>query len=117
MTLKVYEYKNCGTCRKALKFLDERKIPYQAIPIREKPPTKTELKKMLQFVNGDIRKLFNVSGQDYKSLNMKDKLPKMNPDELVDLLSKNGNLIKRPFVLSDANGWVGFKENEWETKF
>lgn len=112
--LKIYEYKNCGTCRNALKFLDAKKIPYQKIAIRETPPTKVELKKMLGYLNGELKKLFNTSGLDYKSLNIKDKLPKMTEEQALGLLASNGNLIKRPFVLSDKFGCVGFKEEQWK---
>lgn len=114
--LKIYEYKNCSTCKNALKFLDSHKIPYEKFPIRDNPPTLTELKKMLGYV-GDLKKLFNTSGLDYKAMNIKDKLPKMSEAEALKLLSQNGNLIKRPFVLTDKDGWVGFKEEEWEKKF
>ena len=111
--MKIYEYKNCGTCKKALQFLEARKIPYEKIPIRENPPTVTEIKKMLIYVGGDLKKLFNTSGLDYKAMNMKDKLPTLSESEAIQLLSKNGNLIKRPFVITDKDGWVGFKEEEW----
>lgn len=111
--IKIYEYKNCGTCKKALKFLDQKKVPYEKIPIREKPPSKAELKKMLGYV-GDLKKLFNTSGQDYKSLNLKDKLPQMTESQALDLLASNGNLVKRPFVLTEKSGWVGFKEEDWK---
>ena len=111
--LKVYEYKNCGTCQKALKFLDEKKVAYQKIPIREQPPTEAEIRRMLGYV-GDIKKLFNTSGQDYQALGIKDKPPSMTTDQVVKLLAKTGNLIKRPFVLSESNGWVGFKEEVWK---
>ena len=116
MTLKIYEYKNCGTCKNALKFLDARKIAYEKMAIRETPPTKAELKKMLGYL-GDIKKLFNTSGGDYKELGMKDKIPKMSEGEIIDLLSKRGNLVKRPFVLATNGGWVGFKEDEWKKRF
>lgn len=115
MNLKVYEYKNCGTCQKAFKFLEARKVSYEKIPIREKPPSVEELEKMLKYV-GDLKKLFNISGQDYKALNMKDKLPKMSEKEALKLLSQNGNLVKRPFVLSKSDGWVGFQEEVWKNK-
>jgi arsenate reductase len=46
MALKVYCYDKCGTCRKALKYLDENKIAYSTVPIRERPPSKTALRKM-----------------------------------------------------------------------
>lgn len=114
--LKIYEYKNCGTCRNALKFLDQKKIAYEKIPIRDQPPTQAEIKKMLGHLNGDVKKLFNVSGQDYKALNIKDKLPGMSEAQIIEMLSKNGNLIKRPFVLTPTDGWVGFKEEQWNQK-
>ena len=97
--MKVYAYKNCDTCRKAKKFLEAEGIDFELIPIREQPPTKSELKTMLACYKGNIRKLFNTSGGDYKSMNMKEKLPGMSNREAIDLLSKNGNLIKRPFAI------------------
>jgi arsenate reductase (glutaredoxin) len=110
--LKVYEYKNCGTCKKALKFLDVHGIAYQKIAIRETPPTMDELKQMLAIVK-DTKKLFNTSGGDYKALGLKDKLGKMNELEQLRLLCSNGNLVKRPFVLGKKLSTVGFKEEEW----
>ena len=115
--MKVYEYKGCSTCKNALKFLDPKKIPYTKIPIRENPPTLTELKKALKFLNGDTKKLFNTSGQDYKALNLKDKLPTMNEEDKLKLLNSNGNLVKRPFVISDDFVLVGFKEEDWKKIF
>ena len=113
MKLKFYAYKNCDTCRKAIKHLDEKGVGYELIPIREQPPTKAELKTMLANHDGNIRKLFNTSGGDYKDLNLKEKLPNMSKTDAIDLLSKNGNLIKRPFVIFGDRGLVGFKEKEW----
>lgn len=117
MDIKVYTYKNCGTCRKALKWLDAHKVSYMQIPIRERPPTKIELRKMLGFYDGNIKKLFNTSGGDYKDLNMKDKLLMMSDAEAIDLLNRNGNLVKRPFALSGESGIVGFKESDWSELF
>lgn len=116
MTIKIYEYKGCGTCRKALKYLDGKKVSYEAIPIREKPPTKAELKRMLSYYEGNSKKLFNTSGGDYKALGLKDKLDSMSIEKQIELLSSNGNLVKRPFVLGKDFGLVGFKEDEWKDK-
>jgi len=111
--LKLYAYKNCDTCRKAIKYLDEKGAEYELIPIREQPPTKAELKTMLASHDGNTRKLFNTSGGDYKALNLKEKLPNVTKMEVIDLLSKNGNLIKRPFLIAGDRGLVGFREKEW----
>jgi arsenate reductase (glutaredoxin) len=118
MPVKVYEYANCSTCKKALKFLDTKKVTYSKIAIVDKPPSETELKKMLQFLKADgksIKNLFNTSGQLYREMNMSEKLKTdISEAELIKLLSKNGKLIKRPFILTDEVGTVGFNEDEWK---
>lgn len=113
MPVKVYTYKNCGTCKKAVKWLDEHGVDYKNVPIRETPPTKAELNKALNRFDGNLRKLFNTSGGDYKELGLKDKLPSMSKDEALALLTGNGNLVKRPFLLVDGYATVGFNEDEW----
>ena len=113
----VYAYDKCATCRKGLKFLAARGAKPQVIPIRERPPTKAELKKMLSLVGGSLRKLFNTSGLDYKKLNLKAKLPSLSESDALDLLSNNGNLVKRPFLLTSSGGAVGFNEEEWRKLF
>ncbi len=114
MSLRVYAYENCDTCRKALKLLAAKKVSAEVIPIRQQPPTIAELRAMLVHVGGDLRKLFNTAGQDYRSLDMKSRLPKLSVDEALSLLAGNGNLVKRPFAIAGKKGIVGFREEEWE---
>jgi arsenate reductase len=114
MSLRVYAYENCDTCRKALKFLAAKKVTPEVIPIRAQPPTVAELRLMLGYMGGDLRKLFNTAGQDYRALDMKTRLPKFSVDEALALLAANGNLVKRPFALTESAGIVGFREEEWE---
>jgi len=113
MALRVYTYEKCDTCRKALKFLAAKKVAHEVIPIRQQPPTVAELRAMLAHVGGDLRRLFNTSGQDYRALDLKSRLPKLSEDEALELLASNGNLVKRPFVLTPKSGVVGFREEEW----
>ncbi len=40
----------------------------------------------------------------------------MTEDEILDLLASEGMLIKRPLVIGDEVGLIGFKEAEWEIK-
>ncbi|MGL4399506.1 MAG: arsenate reductase family protein [Luteolibacter sp.] len=110
---KVYVYQKCSTCQKALKWLDQMGIAHEVKAIRETPPTPAELKVALGAVGGDLRKLFNTSGVDYRELGMKDKLSGMSEAEALGLLSKNGNLVKRPFVIEGRKALVGFREAEW----
>ena len=117
MPNKVYEYKGCNTCRKALKWLKNKQVDCKLIPIRETPPNKAELRRMLKSYDGNIRKLLNSSGADYKKLKLKDNLPKLSEAQLIDMLNTNGNLVKRPFVINKSGGLVGFNEKEWADFF
>jgi arsenate reductase (glutaredoxin) len=110
---KLYAYKNCDSCRKAVKFLREQQIPHEEIPIRETPPTAAELKRVLENLGGDIRRLFNTSGTDYRAMGIKDMLPSMTSDQALELLSSHGNLVKRPLLLTPSTTLIGFKPEEW----
>jgi len=112
--LKAYTYAGCGTCKKAVRFLRDRGVAFEEIPIREHPPTVAELKGALQAFNGEIRRLFNTSGRDYKEMELSKKLPALSESAALALLAGNGNLVKRPFVVTDSGYLVGFKESEWE---
>lgn len=116
--MKVYEYKACSTCQKALKFLDQKGVKYERLPIVDQPPTKSELKKMLGYLKADggsFKNLFNTSGVQYRELGISEKIKAgMTEEDAIDLLSKNGKLIKRPFLLTDKSGTVGFKEDVWK---
>lgn len=113
--LKVYAYSGCSTCKNAIKWLKSRKISFKEIAIRETPPSVSELRIALAGKSGEIRTLFNVSGQDYRALGLKDELPQMADEAALKLLSGNGNLVKRPLVIDEAAGisLVGFREEEW----
>ena len=110
----LYAYKNCDTCRKAAKWLKENQIPHETKAIRETPPSVSELKAALKANGGDLRKLFNTSGGDYRELGLKDRLPGMTEAEALDLLSQNGNLVKRPFLIGGGVALNGFSEAVWK---
>lgn len=109
----VYTYAKCSTCRNAVKWMREQGIDFIEKPIRETPPNKAELKRMLGFQDGVLKKLFNTSGGDYREMKLGPKLADMTEKEAFELLANNGNLVKRPFLLADEVGLVGFKVDAW----
>jgi arsenate reductase len=109
----IYTYVNCSTCRRATQWLRTRGVPFIERPIRETPPTPAELRAMLRHQGGAIRKLFNTSGRDYRALGLGDKLAAMDGADALALLATNGNLVKRPFLLGADVGLVGFDEAVW----
>jgi len=106
-------YPRCGTCKKAQKWLEEKGIPYTYRDIKEDNPSYDELKEWYEQSGLDIKRFFNTSGQLYKSMQLKDKLPDMSAEEKLSLLSSDGMLVKRPILIGDGFVLVGFKEPEW----
>lgn len=127
--LKIYQYAGCSTCKTALKFLKDQGVRFDSISIVDQPPTVAELKMALDAVDGNLKKLFNVSGQQYRELKMAEKIDLLSEKEALSLLSKNGKLMKRPLLIrvgggagtvrgggdgpSRAQARVGFKAAEW----
>ena len=111
--LVVYCYPKCGTCRKAVKFLEENGVAFTYDAIVKDPPTAQELEAYIEKSGLPERRFFNTSGMKYRELGLKDRLADMSAQEMTQLLASDGMLIKRPlFVLGDTV-IPGFKEVEW----
>ena len=106
-------YPRCSTCQKAKKWLDEHQLQYTERNIAEENPTYEELREWYAKSGLALKKFFNTSGQLYKEMNLKDKLPAMSEEEQLRLLATNGMLVKRPLVVGENIVLVGFKEAEW----
>ncbi len=117
---RVFSYAKCSTCRAALRFLESEGIGHSVHDITATPPSVDDLTEALA-VLGDRRKLFNTSGQQYRELGVSEKLKSMTDAEAIRLLSGNGRLVKRPFVIWREGGrtrvLVGFKDVEWKRAF
>ncbi len=112
--VKVYCYPKCSTCRKALQYLNEQLIDFTLIDIKEDNPDKKTLKKAIDISGLPIRKLFNTSGNLYKEMNLSTKLPSMTEEEMIEILSSDGMLVKRPLLISDNYALIGFKGDQWK---
>ncbi|RSK28470.1 arsenate reductase family protein [Bacillus sp. HMF5848] len=111
MALTFYWYPKCGTCRKAKKWFDEHNVSIEEIHIVEQPPTKETLKDLYEKSGLPLKKFFNTSGQKYRELGLKDRIPTTSEDELLALLASDGMLIKRPIVTNGQRVTVGFNED------
>ena len=60
-----------------------------------------------------LKRFFNTSGLLYKSMGLKDKLPGMSEEEMLQLLATDGMLVKRPLLVGGDFVLVGFKETQW----
>ncbi|WP_106766601.1 arsenate reductase family protein [Paenibacillus faecalis] len=112
--LIVYQYPKCGTCRKAVKWLENEGHHLTLRHIKDEPPTPEELSELVEKSGLELKKFFNTSGEVYRQMSLKDKLPGMSAEEQIKLLASNGMLIKRPIVSDGTKVTVGFKEEMFE---
>ncbi|MBF12766.1 MAG: ArsC family transcriptional regulator [Legionellales bacterium] len=111
--MRIYVYDQCSSCRKALGFLKDHGLDCEIIPIRQQPPALEELVDAIQTSGYLLKQLFNVAGRDYRSMNMKDRLKGMSQADALLLLSKHGNLVKRPVLVHKHGVLIGFDLGRW----
>ncbi|MDP1835755.1 MAG: Spx/MgsR family RNA polymerase-binding regulatory protein [Chlamydiales bacterium] len=109
----VYVYGKCSTCKDALRFLRDRNVTFTVKEISTDPPSIAELQQMLDYQDGSLKKLFNTSGLLYKEMRLAEKFSDLSIAQAFALLNQHGMLVKRPFVLGNDFGLLGFKESEW----
>ena len=112
--IKVYCYSKCSTCKKALKWLDDRGVAYEKIDLKENNPGEAELREYHAKSGLPLKRFFNTSGMIYRDLELSKKLPVMSDDEQFALLASDGMLVKRPLLVKDDTVLTGFREKEWE---
>jgi len=109
-------YPRCTTCKKADKWLSDHGIAVTVRDIKEDNPTEQELRSWHEKSGLPLKRFFNTSGQKYREMELKDKLPTMSEDEQYSLLATDGMLVKRPVLVDEDKVLVGFKEKEWQER-
>lgn len=113
----VWQYPKCSTCRKALKWMTEHDVAFDASDIVTKPPSATKLRELWKRSGLPIARFFNTSGESYRAGAFKDKLKTMSDAEALAALAANGKLIKRPLLDTGAAVLVGFDEAAYQDTF
>ena len=112
--IKFLCYPKCTTCLRAKKWLDDNQIEYAFRDIKTENPTLDELTEWYRKSGLPLKKFFNTSGLLYKSLDLKNKIPNMTENEVLNLLATDGMLVKRPMLIGDDFVLLGFNESDWK---
>lgn len=109
----VYGIKNCGSVKKALKFLNEKSIPYSFIDFKTSPVGIDKIEEWLNHV--DMPVLLNTKGTTYRTLGLKSL--DLDNNHKARWMSKENLLIKRPVIQYNSNVIVGFDLSNYEGIF
>lgn len=113
MSLTVYGYDKCSTCRKAYKWLDEHAVEWEKRPIKEEPPSRAELEAIVRSSGLPLGRFFNTSGNSYREGNWSARRKGLTESEQLDALAADPMLLKRPLVVGDGMVLVGFKAEDY----
>jgi arsenate reductase len=109
MALQVYGIPNCGTCKKACKWLADHGVEYEFIDTKVTPPSRDQIADWVATLGS--KPMRNTSGQAYRALGEEKK---SWPDEQwVAAFADNAMLLKRPLFVKDNKAvLVGFRAKE-----
>ncbi|GAB4140495.1 MAG: arsenate reductase family protein [Cyanobacteria bacterium J069] len=109
MALQVYGIPNCGTCKKAIAWLDRNAVAYEFVNTKETPPTPKQIEGWVKALGS--KPMRNTSGQSYRALGaQKDS---WGDADWVAAFAQDAMLLKRPlFVKNGKAVMVGFKDSE-----
>lgn len=112
--MKLYGIKNCGSVKKARDFLESKHIEYEFIDFKTYRPSIKELESWVKQAGLEV--ILNKKGTTYKKLNLKDK--NLTNEQLLNTISENPTLIKRPVITKDGKiVIVGFGQEKYEKLF
>ncbi|MBO8233420.1 Spx/MgsR family RNA polymerase-binding regulatory protein [Prochlorococcus marinus XMU1419] len=107
-----YSYLKCSTCRKAAIWLESKNFEFQLIDIVKEPPLVNYLNLALEQYSDDKKRIFNTRGKAFKTINL--DIYSLSREEIIKLLSSDGKLIKRPFLIYEEKKVIlGFNEIEY----
>ncbi|MEM1080598.1 MAG: arsenate reductase [Pseudomonadota bacterium] len=107
MSITIYGIKQCDTCCKALKWLDEEGLEYRWVDVRADGVEADRLSRWISALGAE--KLVNRRSTTWRQL-PSDQRPALDSDDWLGLLQDQPTLIKRPIVEHAAEITVGFTE-------
>ena len=111
MSIKVYGIPNCGTCKKAFKWLEENSVAYEFINTTEHTPTQEEIAAWVSSLGA--KPMRNTSGKSYRALGEEKKI--WDDERWSEEFSKDVMLLKRPLFVKDGQAvLVGLRAKEEE---
>jgi arsenate reductase (glutaredoxin) len=110
--MEFYGYKKCSTCREAHKYLSAGGMNLPFVDFVAQPPTKEVLQSWVEKLGQGVLPFVNTKGTRYRELGLKDQ--SLSEEEWMDLLSKDGKLLKRPVLVTDEEIVVGFDKAAYD---
>ena len=105
MSVSIYHNPRCSKSRQTLALIEDKNIKPTVIEYLKSPPSKSELKNILNMLKINARDLLRTKEAEYKEHGLNN--PELNDDQIIDLMIQYPKLIERPIVVSDNKAAIG----------
>jgi arsenate reductase len=99
MNVTIYHNPSCGTSRNTLALIRNAGIEPTIIEYLKTPPSRQELKHLIQKAGLTVREAIREKGTPYAELGLDN--PSLTDEELLDAMETHPILINRPFVVTE----------------
>ncbi|MCC5893179.1 Spx/MgsR family RNA polymerase-binding regulatory protein [Exiguobacterium sp.] len=111
--LMFYTYPSCTSCRKTKAFLQDQQLNVSERHIFRDAPSVDELLTLLTLCDNGVESLLATRSQAFKQLDV--DVDDLKLSELLQLMSENPKLLKRPILTDGKEVIVGYDKVSIET--
>ncbi len=101
---------SCTSCRKARTWLKKHNIEFTERNIFSNPLSVKEFKQILRMTENGTEEIISTRSKVFQELNI--NLNNMSMSKLLELMSKNPGMIRRPIIMDDKRLQIGYNEDE-----
>jgi arsenate reductase len=96
--VKIFHNPNCGTSRNTLALIRNSGVEPEVVLYLETPPSKAQLKKLIEDMSIPVRDVLRKKGTPYEELDLGNA--KWSDDDLLNFMMVHPILINRPIVVT-----------------
>lgn len=108
--VRIYVTPTCSSCRKAKKWLDERKVEYKEINLLQTKLTNEDLNLILKNTENGFDDIISTRSKIIKESNI--DINEMTVSELKRFIIDNPTILRRPIIVDDKRLQVGYNEED-----
>lgn len=101
---------SCTSCRKARSWLKKHDVCYQEHNITTSPLTPKDLMTILSFTENGTEDIISTRSKVFRKLDI--DVDELSISELINLITANPSLLRRPIIMDKKRMQIGFNEDE-----
>jgi regulatory protein spx len=105
-----YTYPSCTSCRKAKMWLKQNNISFKERHLFKETPSVDELRELFKLTKAGTEDLLAKRSRSFKSLDV--DINDLSMNELLDLITENPRLLKRPLVTDGKQLIAGYSPGD-----